>query len=89
MDEMPEGSQTDPMEEQLSDFSAERILAAKNHDELTKDRSFHIRWYNALPADSQAEVRDKIREEILRIRSEFGRRTAPLYPLPEKLSEQG
>ncbi|MDB6145824.1 MAG: hypothetical protein JWP80_4868 [Pseudomonas sp.] len=89
MDEMPEGSQTDPIEEQLSEFSTEMILAAKTHDELAKDRHFHIRWYNGLPADTQGEVRDKIRAEILRIRSEFGKRTEPLYPLPVKRSEQG
>jgi hypothetical protein len=81
-------AQADQTEEQISDFSTE-TLAAKNHDDLCKDREFHIRWYNALPAQSQAEVRDKIRGEILRIRSEFGKRTEPLYPLPVRRREQG
>lgn len=89
MDETPEDFQTDPIEEQVSDFSTEMILATKNHEELSKDRSFHIRWYNGLPADTQSEVRDKLRAEILRIRSEFGKRTEPLYPLPVKHREQG
>jgi hypothetical protein len=81
-------TQVDRAEEPLSDFNTE-TLAAKNHDDLSKDRELHIRWYNALPADSQAEVRDKIREEILRIRSEFGKRTEPLYPIPIRRREQG
>lgn len=87
MDETSE-AQTGQAQEQLSDFNTES-LAAKDLQDLSKDRDFHIRWYNALPTDSQAEVRDKIREEILRIRSEFGKRTEPLYPLPIRRREQG
>lgn len=77
-----------PSSEFSTEFSTETI-AAKNLDDLSRDREFHIRWYNALPPDSQAEVRDKIRGEILRIRSEFGKRTEPLYPLPVKHRELG
>jgi hypothetical protein len=80
--------QAGPIDEQASDLS-DKTLTNKKLAELYSDRELHVRWYNALPADDQAEVRDKIRGEIMRIRSELGKRTEPLYPLPVRRREQG
>ncbi|WP_397448625.1 hypothetical protein [Pseudomonas sp. NA-150] len=89
MDLLPEGPLSDDAEEQLPDFTAEMILTAGAQDQRANDREYQRRWYDSLPATSQEEVRDKIRAEISRIRSELGKRTEPVYPLPAKRREQG
>ncbi|MGV8920505.1 MAG: hypothetical protein ACOH2R_22365 [Pseudomonas sp.] len=89
MDQFPEGLKTDEPEEPLADFTAEMILTAGAQDQRSNDREYQRRWYDSLPAASQEEVRDKIRAEISRIRSELGKRTEPVYPLPAKHRELG
>ena len=89
MDQLPEEPGTDEAAEPLPEFTAEMILTADAQDQRANDREYQRRWYDSLPAASQEEVRDKIRAEISRIRSELGKRTDPVYPLPAKRREQG
>lgn len=61
---------TDP----ASDF-VQSILSAlpdRGHDAST--RSAQRRWYESLSEHDQMLVRDKLREEIARIRGEFGKK---------------
>jgi hypothetical protein len=89
MDNTVDGSRIDPTQVEPSELTAENILANDNQDLHSKDRGLQRRWYNSLSEEEQADVRDKIRSEILRIRSELGRRTEAIYPLPVRRRDHG
>lgn len=52
-------------------------------------REAQRRWYESLGEEDQMMVRDRIREEIARIRGQLGRRSGALSPHTTRLRHHG
>lgn len=61
---------TDP----ASDFVQSILSALPDRGRDASARSAQRRWYESLSEHDQMRVRDKLREEIARIRGEFGKK---------------
>jgi hypothetical protein len=58
-----------------SDFIASMISSLPGSGAIGKSREAQRQWYESLSQEQQMQVRDRIRAEISRIRSQFGKRT--------------
>jgi hypothetical protein len=61
---------TDP----ASDFVQSLLSALPGREHDASTRAAQRRWYESLSEHDQMLVRDKLREEIARIRGEFGKK---------------
>ncbi|MFK3794814.1 MULTISPECIES: hypothetical protein [unclassified Pseudomonas] len=72
-----------------SDFVQSMISALPGSSPVGRSREAQRQWYESLSEEEQMMVRDKIRAEIFRIRSEFGRRSNAVSAHPFRLRDHG
>lgn len=72
-----------------SDFVQSMIAALPGSSPVGRSREAQRQWYESLSEEDQMMVRDKIRAEIARIRSGFGRRSNAVSAQPLRLREHG
>ena len=72
-----------------SDFVQSMISALPGSSAVGKSREAQRQWYESLSEVDQMMVRDKIRDEISRIRAQFGRRSNAVSAQPLRLRDHG
>lgn len=72
-----------------SEFVQSMISSLPGAGSVEKSRAAQRQWYESLSEEDQMRVRDKIRQEISRIRSQFGKRTESVSSHPIRLRDYG
>jgi hypothetical protein len=73
-----------------SDFVQSIISTLPGSGAVAKSREAQRQWYESLSQEQQMQVRDRIRQEISRVRAQFGKRTdAVSTHYPVRLRDHG
>jgi hypothetical protein len=72
-----------------SDFIQSMISALPGVGPVGKSRAAHRQWYESLSEEDQMKVRDKLREEIAKVREQFGRRSNAVSAQSVRLRDHG
>lgn len=83
--EIPAEAGSDP----ASEFVHSMIASLPGASPVGRDREAQRQWYESLSPEQQMVVRDRLREEITRIRSASGRRSSGLSTYPSRLRDHG
>jgi uncharacterized protein with von Willebrand factor type A (vWA) domain len=90
MDPAVKDIRTEEAADPASDFVQSIISALPGSSAVAKSRQAQRQWYESLSEEEQMQVRDKLREEISRVRAQFGKRTDSLSsPYPIRLRDHG
>lgn len=73
-----------------SDFVQSIISTLPGSGAVAKSREAQRQWYESLSQEQQMQVRDRIRQEISRVRAQFGKRadSVPSH-YPVRLRDHG
>ena len=89
MDPAVNNTHTENGHDAASDFVDSIISALPGTGPIQKSRAAHRQWYESLPMEDQMKVRDRLREEIARVRAQFGKRTNGVSASPTRFREHG
>lgn len=72
-----------------SEFIQSMITALPGANAVGKSRAAHLQWYESLSEENQMHVRDKLREEIAKVREQFGKRSNVFSAQSVRLRDHG
>jgi hypothetical protein len=72
-----------------SDFVQWILSNLPNRGGDEKSRLDQRRWYDSLSEEGQMQVRDRLREEISRVRAQFGKRSNTAHAHPVHIRDYG
>ncbi len=89
MDPVRKDSRAEEGYDPAADFIQTLISTLPGMGPVGKSREAHRQWYESLSEGDQMKVRDKLREEIARVRSQFGKRSNILSAQLIRLRDHG